>query len=95
MAAPPAPVGDARRAGLERAFSAGILLAGIAVWTGFRAYTRITLEDALITFRYAANLAEGLGFVYNAGERVLGTTTPLFTLLLGGIGALAGPDRVP
>ena len=28
------------------------------------------------------NIADGLGFVYNAGERVLGTTTPFFTLLL-------------
>ncbi len=39
-------------------------------------------DDACITFRYAENLAEGQGFVYNTGERVLGTTTPLFTLLL-------------
>ncbi len=40
-------------------------------------------DDAYITYRYAANLAHSLGFVYNAGERVLGTTTPLFTLVLG------------
>lgn len=40
------------------------------------------VDDAFITFRYARNLAEGLGFVYNVGERVLGTTTPLYTLLL-------------
>ena len=39
-------------------------------------------DDAFITFRYAENLAQGLGFVYNAGEPVLGTTTPLFTLIL-------------
>lgn len=36
----------------------------------------------MITFRYAENLASGQGFVYNPGERVLGTTTPLLTLLL-------------
>lgn len=42
----------------------------------------LAIDDAYITFRYARNLAEGLGFVYNAGERVLGTTTPLWTLLL-------------
>jgi hypothetical protein len=41
-----------------------------------------TTDDALITFRYAENLASGNGFVYNLGERVLGTTTPLLTLLL-------------
>jgi hypothetical protein len=38
-------------------------------------------EDALITFRYADNIARGLGFVYNPGERVLGATTPLWTLI--------------
>lgn len=41
-----------------------------------------TYDDAYITFRYAKNLAAGYGFVYNPGENYLGTTTPLFTLLL-------------
>ncbi|HEC35405.1 MAG TPA: hypothetical protein ENI39_02600, partial [Anaerolineae bacterium] len=44
-----------------------------------------TVDDAYITFRYARNLVEGRGFVYNLGERVLGTTTPLYTLLLSGL----------
>jgi arabinofuranosyltransferase len=39
-------------------------------------------DDAYITYRYAENLANGMGMVYNAGERVLGTTTILFTLML-------------
>jgi hypothetical protein len=39
-------------------------------------------DDPFITYRYAQNLAEGIGFVYNPGERILSTTTPLFTLLL-------------
>jgi hypothetical protein len=39
-------------------------------------------DDAYITFRYVDNLAAGNGFVYNVGERVLGTTTPLFALIL-------------
>lgn len=43
-------------------------------------------DDAFITYRYAYNLATGQGFVYNVGERVLGTTTPLLTLLLGVLG---------
>jgi hypothetical protein len=41
-----------------------------------------TVDDAYITFRYARNLINGAGFVYNAGERVLGTTTPAYTVLL-------------
>jgi arabinofuranosyltransferase len=40
------------------------------------------IDDAYITFRYAENLAHGLGFVYNPGERVLGTTAPLYCLWL-------------
>lgn len=39
-------------------------------------------DDPFITYRYARNLSDGVGFVYNPGERVLSTTTPLFTLLL-------------
>jgi len=35
-----------------------------------------------ITFRYAEQIAKGNGFVYNIGEPVYGTTTPLFTILL-------------
>ena len=51
-----------------------------------------TVDDAYITFRYARNLLEGRGFVYNPGERVLGTTTPLYTLLLAGL-SLASSSR--
>jgi hypothetical protein len=40
------------------------------------------LDDGYITLRYAANLVQGQGFVYNKGEPVWGTTTPLLTLLL-------------
>jgi arabinofuranosyltransferase len=40
------------------------------------------IDDAYITFRYAQNLVSGMGLVYNPGEHVLGTTTPLYTFLL-------------
>lgn len=52
---------------------------GIGLYAVFRDYT---YDDPFITYRYADNLARGLGFVYNPGERVLSTTTPLLTLLL-------------
>ena len=60
------------------------LLAG--AWLGFRPF-----DDTYITFRYALNVASGLGFVYNAGEPVLGTTTPLWTLVLSGLRLLGAP----
>ena len=44
--------------------------------------THFTYEDAFITFRFARNLANGLGFVYNANERIYGTTTPFFAIIL-------------
>jgi len=40
------------------------------------------VDDAYITFRYAENISGGAGFTYNPGEKILGTTTPLYTLLL-------------
>ena len=39
-------------------------------------------DDAFISFRYARNLVDGLGLVYNAGERVEGFSNFLWTLLL-------------
>jgi len=54
-----------------------------------------TVDDAYITFRYARNLVEGVGFVYNPGERVLGTTTPLYTLLMAGLALATGSRDFP
>lgn len=57
----------------------GVLAALVA---GFhtRAY-----DDPFITYRYALNIAQGNGFVYNMGEQTLSTTTPLYAMLLAGI----------
>jgi len=79
----------------DRIVLAVLAAIGMAVWAWFGLSTRITLEDAFITFRYAGNLAQGKGFVYNTGERVLGTTTPLQTLLLAALGLALGPERIP
>lgn len=43
-----------------------------------------TQDDVFITYVYSRNLAEGRGFVFNPGERVQGTTTPLYTILMAG-----------
>ena len=76
-------------------------------WASFGAYSvwfaahlipnlalRLQFEDQLIVLRYARNLAEGNGLIYNLGERVMGFTTPLFTLLSGLFVALGG-DQAP
>ena len=41
---------------------------------------RWTTDDAFISFRYAQNLLDGLGLVFNAGERVEGYSNFLWTL---------------
>jgi hypothetical protein len=42
----------------------------------------VDMDDFFITLRYAGNIASGKGWVFNAGERVLGTTSPLLTFLV-------------
>lgn len=49
-----------------------------------------TIDDAYITYRYAGNILAGNGFVFNPGEQVLGTTTPLYTILLVLCGSIFG-----
>ena len=52
-------------------------------------------DDAYITFRYARNLASGEGFVYNPGEKLLGTTTPLYTIVLSLLGSTLPGLTIP
>ncbi|HEV2472874.1 MAG TPA: hypothetical protein VGS41_09430, partial [Chthonomonadales bacterium] len=60
--------------------AAAISLLAIVVRAFVLWKTHSTAEDFLISLRYAQNIAHGRGFVYNPGQRVLGTTTPLYTL---------------
>lgn len=52
---------------------------GICVTVLFR---YITYDDVFLAFRYARNVLSGYGFVYNPGERFLGTPAPFFVGLL-------------
>src|SRR5436190_10766773 len=61
------------------AVAAGLVL----VWS-----QRSVVDDAFVSFRYAANLLDGKGLVYNAGERVEGYTNFLWTVLVAAIAAL-------
>lgn len=51
-------------------------------------------EDAFISFRYAANLAEGNGLVFNLGERVEGYSNFLWILLIAIPRAVFGTDII-
>ena len=71
--------------GLNVALSVALILIGIII-SSF--YYRFSNDDPYITYRYSYNLAHGNGFVFNVGERYLGTSTPLYGLLLGFTGSL-------
>jgi hypothetical protein len=68
---------------LEWAICVYLVLVASLAYVAFRDWA---YDDPFITFRYADNLRSGLGFVYNANERVLSTTAPLYALLLAGLG---------
>ena len=65
---------------------APLLFITLALIIGAIFHYPLVLDDPFITYRYAHNLITGNGFVYNADERVLSTTTPLYALLLGALG---------
>lgn len=52
---------------------------------------RFVIDDAFISFRFAQNLAEGHGLVFNLGERVEGYSN-LFYVLLSAAGMKLGMD---
>lgn len=72
-----------------------IALVGTSLWIAFKLSSHICLEDALITFRYARNMALGKGFVFNEGQRVLGTTTPLLAMILAATALVTGIEAIP
>ncbi|MEK6587406.1 MAG: hypothetical protein AABY97_01005, partial [Chloroflexota bacterium] len=65
-----------------------ILAIGVRLIPGPR-----TIDDAYITFRYAQNLLQGEGLVYNPGEHVLGITTPAYALVLAAVALVSGGSR--
>jgi arabinofuranosyltransferase len=55
----------------------------VAILGALRAWNlRFIQDDAYISFRYADNLARGLGLVWNEGERVEGYTNFLWTVIV-------------
>src|SRR5258708_36726208 len=59
----------------------------LALGAGFRALVYIktgwTIMDGLISFQFAEQFAAGNGLVFNAGERISGNTSVLYTFILG------------
>src|SRR5262245_46679487 len=73
-------VGPPRRRTLARLLFTTTSLIALAAggWAALRWWW--VSDDAFISFRYARNLVEGLGLVFNPGERVEAFTNLLWTL---------------
>ena len=71
-----------------------LLAIGYAVFFHFTVPV-LPYDDAFITFRYANNALQGNGPVYNPGERVFGSSSPLYCLWLIAIKACAAPVALP
>jgi hypothetical protein len=61
---------------------AGALVVGFLAFEWSRRYFYNVCDDTLISLQYARNAAEGLGLVFNPGERVEGYTNFLWVALL-------------
>jgi arabinofuranosyltransferase len=71
---------------------AALMAAAAAIAIAGRLYFGVmTSDDAYITFRYARNIATHHAFVYNHDERVLGTSTPLYAVMMAGVATLGLP----
>lgn len=69
----------------QQSFLLIIVIAGVMVAVLTTVFWNYTQDDVFITYTYSRNIAEGQGFVFNPGERVQGTTTPLYTLVMAGV----------
>ncbi len=82
-ASPASPAVPESRRPMSRGCLAALVALCLLAAGLYRLYwTPYAIDDPWITYRYAENLAEGRGFVFNPGERVCGTSTPLYTLIL-------------
>src|SRR5581483_8072602 len=69
--------------GVSRLRTGALLLPALVVAGISAAYVRSAqIDDAYVSYRYAANLTAGRGLVFNAGQRVEGISNLAWTLLL-------------
>ena len=59
-----------------------VLVALVGALVSYITFADFLFEDSYITLRYATNLAAGRGLVFQSGEAVLGTSSPLWAMLL-------------
>ncbi len=72
---------------------AAATLAAVLIGTLHALALRYMSDDSFVAFRYARNFVDGLGLVYNAGERVEGYTNFLWMMIIA-LGIKLGFDPV-
>jgi len=75
-----------------------LLLIGFFLWTELAltgGQFGVPLDDAWIHYQFARNLSQGNGFSFNPGEPTPGSTAPMWTLFLAGIGLITQDFLVP
>ncbi len=96
------PVGFVTPQSKTRTFAArilallGVSLPWLVVLAWFSSAAWFLCDDAFISFRYARNLVDGQGLVFNVGERVEGYTNFLWVLELAALWKVFGlrPENV-
>ncbi len=79
----------------RRAVGALVLVGLVALWLQILAFDDARYDDAFISYRYGQNLGSGLGFVFNPGERIMGSTSPGQSLLAAAVFRLVGEALLP
>jgi hypothetical protein len=72
-----------------------IVLTGLVARLALLIHGAPFYDDAFITFRFAANLANGNGLFWIPGEKMLETSTPLYACVLAFLGKLFGTIHIP
>lgn len=71
-----------------------IIVAAVLARIVYAATYEHLYDDTFTTLRYAQNLAEGNGYVFNKGERVYGASSPLYTLVMAGSSFIVPRDEM-
>jgi hypothetical protein len=69
--------------------AAAVVIAQCAAFHGVRR------DDAFISYRYAQNLANGVGLVFNPGERIMASTSAGHVLLAAAVHRVVGDELLP
>ncbi len=61
-------------------------------------YSNLKTDDEFIFYTYAKNISQGNGYVFNQGQKINATTSPLYTLLIASLNYISGAsgyDKIP